>query len=583
MRAGTYSAVLCCLVNSSVAAAEIVSRPTPHAADGPGSFPPAWGAQAVWYQVLVCRFCNGDPANDPPGTVDWLTDWGSLLPGEQPPLRDRLFERRYGGDLAGLQLKLAYLRGLGVDVLYLNPVFQARSQHKYDTADHRHIDDTYGIDGSLAALSGETQDPDTWLWSDSDRMFLRLLEEAHGMGLRVVLDGVFNHVGREFWAWRDVVANGRDSAYAEWFDVTDWGPPLHWNAWDGTDGHLVRFRREGDGLDPAVEAYLFAIVRRWMDPNGDGDPSDGIDGWRLDAAEQVPHGFWRRFRAQVKAINPEAIIVGEIWTDSRPWLRGDQFDVVTDYPFAAPALRFFAQDDTGYSAASLCDDLLGLAQAHPWPVTLAMLNLLGSHDTERVVSALTDPQRRATRRNGREAIIPRRDLLVPDNEAYRRMGLSVVLQFTWPGVPIIYYGDEVGMYGGGDPFCRAPMWWHRTGHPGLPDLYRQLASLRKQHPALTGGSVCVLMADDASRIFVFQRQSHRDRVVVVINADQAANTVELTIGAEQEGLEVLPLVGGGVGGSGRQTAVPRVAMVRPDGCLVVEMESLSAVMLRVPA
>ena len=569
MRAGTQFLVLCCLLVGPAIAGETVRSPAV----------PAWATQAVWYQVLVCRFCNGDAANDPPGTVPWSSDWGSLLPGEQAPLRDRLFERQYGGDLAGLRSKLAYIRDLGVNAVYLNPVFQAPSQHKYDTTDHRHIDDTYGKAGSMVALSGETEDPNTWQWSASDRLFQSVLEEAHGLGLRVVVDGVFNHVGREFWAWRDVVRNGRNSAYANWFDVTDWGPPLRWRAWDGPDGHLPCFRRDGDGLDPGVEAYLFAVVRRWMDPNGDGDPSDGVDGWRLDAAEQVSHGFWQRFRRTVKAINPDAIIVGEIWTDARPWLGGDQFDVVTNYPFAASVLRFFTQDDTRYSVSGLSDDLLELASGHPWLVTTGMWNLLGSHDTERVVSAMTDPQRRGATIPGTEATIPRRDLLVPDEDAYRRMRLSVVLQYTWPGAPMVFYGDEVGMYGGDDPFCRAPMWWDRTADEGLGELYRRLAALRKQQPALRTGPVCVLMADDARRVFAFQRGVDEERVVVVINGDLRPHAVGLTTCAGSGDFEVLPLVGSGCGGVGRQYAVPEGPGVSRDGRALVETEALSAVML----
>jgi len=560
-------------------AGERATAPVLPDTDDSGWSVPDWAMEAVWYQVLVCRFCNGDPTNDPPGTVPWSTDWGSLLPGERPPLRDRLFDRPYGGDLAGLRSKFSYLRDLGVNTLYLNPIFQAPSQHKYDTADHRHIDDTYGKAGSLAEISGETENPDTWQWSASDRLFLSLLEEAHGMGLRVVVDGVFNHVGREFWAWRDVVENGRNSAYANWFDVTDWGPPLRWRAWDGPDGHLPCFRPEGDGLDPAVEAYLFAVVRRWMDPNGDGDPSDGVDGWRLDAAEQVSHGFWERFRRQVKAVNPDAIIVGEIWTDARPWLAGDQFDVVTNYPFAAPVLRFFTQDDTGYSAASLSDDLLGLAGDHPWSVTTSLLNLLGSHDTERVASAMTDPQRRARGVAGTEDAIPRRDLLVPDEDAYRRMGLSVVLQYTWPGAPILYYGDEVGMYGGDDPFCRAPMWWDRTGSGGLADLYRRLAALRSQHTVLRDGPVCVLIADDSSRVFAFQRGVDKAKVIVVINGDRWPHAVRLTTGPVKGGFKALPLLGRWSGGDGPGDVSPAGVRRASDGSVVLDMKGLSAVML----
>ncbi|MCP4591446.1 MAG: hypothetical protein GY842_11935, partial [bacterium] len=222
---------------------------------------PSWAADAIWYQVLVSRYRNGSTANDPPGTLPWTDAWAELGPGEVGPLRERLFGRRYGGDLQGLREKLPYLRSLGVNTLYLNPVFCAPSEHKYDTSDYRHIDDTYGVRDSRTQIGGETEDPLTWQWTESDRVFLGFLAEAHGQGLRVVVDGVFNHVGREFWAWRDVCARGRGSVYADWFAVRQWtddgGGVLAWDAWDGPNGSLVRFRRVGDGLHPGVEHHLF--------------------------------------------------------------------------------------------------------------------------------------------------------------------------------------------------------------------------------------------------------------------------------------------------------------------------------------
>lgn len=493
-------------------------------------FVPQWTADAVWYQVFVSRFRNGNVDNDPHGTLPWTGNWAKLQPNEKPPLRNSLFDRRYGGDLQGLRSKLPYLQRLGVNTLYLNPIFEAASQHKYDTTDYRHVDDSFGVAGSRTQLTGETTEPTTWRWSAGDRVFLDFLSEAHRRGFRVVLDGVFNHVGEEFLAWRDVKANGPASPYADWFDVTDWGPPLRWQAWDGPNGQLIRFKRVGDGLHPEVEAYLFAVVRRWMDPDGDGDPSDGIDGWRLDAAEQVSHGFWRRFRQVVKRINPEAVIVGEIWTDARDWLGGDQFDVVTNYLFSAPVIRFFGQAGERYTPSEFVDDLAAVRQNHPRDVTLGMFNLLGSHDTERAVTMLADPQRRRDA-SGR---IPKRDLLQPDEDAFRRLKLSAFFQFTYCGAPLIYFGDEVGMYGGDDPFCRAPMWWPETPvahyRTDVRDFYKKLAELRRCREELRRGRFRLLLADDARRLIAFSRHYRTRETIVLLNGDVEDHRVALTIG-----------------------------------------------------
>jgi cyclomaltodextrinase len=504
------------------------------AVDGSNSDVPDWAADAIWYQILVSRFCNGSRENDLPGTRPWTADWAQLEPGESPPLRERLFFRRYGGDLQGLQSKLPYLRDLGVNTLYLNPIFQGASEHKYDTADHRHVDDSYGIAASRRRLSGETEHPDTWQWSDSDRVFLEFLAAAHRDGFRVVLDGVFSHAGQEFWAWQDVRANGRRSRYAHWFDVTHWGPPMQWRAWDRANGDLPNFRRQGDGLDPDIEAYLFAVVRRWMDPDRDGDPSDGIDGWRLDAAETVPPGFWRRLRRVVKSVNPDAILVGEIWTDAGAWLGGDQFDSVTNYRFSDPLVQFFKQGDGGVAPSALAEELAALRDAHPWPTTLAMLNLFGSHDTERAVTMLVDPVRYRPSSGGVPGRIPRRDTLRPDEDAFRRMKLAALLQFTYAGAPVIYYGDEVGMYGGDDPFCRAPMWWPETCPPDyrtdLLHFYQALCHLRRQHVELRRGRVHWVLADDARRLLAFSRRYQGRETVVVINGDTRFHAPVLAMG-----------------------------------------------------
>jgi cyclomaltodextrinase / maltogenic alpha-amylase / neopullulanase len=550
-------------------------------------FVPGWTADAVWYQVMVSRFYNGSTENDPPGTQPWTDDWAKLTPGENPPLRQRLFERRYGGDLQGLRSKLPYLNSLGVNAIYLNPIFDASTEHKYDTTDQRHVDDAYGIAGSRLRLREETADPATWQWSDTDRLFLDFLADAHRQGFRVVLDGVFNHVGQEFWAWRDVKARGRASPYADWFDVTDWGPPLRWQAWDGPNGRLVNFRQVGDGLAPPVEAYLFAVVRRWMDPNGDGDPADGIDGWRLDAAEKVPHGFWQRFRQAVKAANPAAVILGEIWTEAGDWLRGNEFDIVTNYRFSGPVMRFFGQAGARYLPATWVDDLAVVRRDHPWEVTLGMFNLLGSHDTARAVTMLTDPQQHRDSKGE----IPRPDLLEPDEDAFRRLKLAAFFQFTYPGAPLIYYGDEVGLYGGGDPFCRAPMWWptsaprsEAAGPPryraDLLERYRELGQLRRTWPELRQGRFRILLADDARRLVAFTRRGDDRETVVIVNGSLVEARVELAVGRTGQDGELW------VWGTARDEGLRRSDgefRTQSDGRCAVSCPALAGVLIRFPA
>ncbi|MCP4247144.1 MAG: DUF3459 domain-containing protein [bacterium] len=523
---------------------------------------PTWAADACWYQVFVARFCNGQPENDPPHTHRWTADWLQPPAGAAPPKRTELFFRRYGGDLQGLRQRLDYLRELGVNALYLNPVFAARSEHKYEATDFRHIDDTFGVAGAMDALSGENTDPSTWQWSASDRVFLDFLADAHGRptgtsadsrsaatpAMRVVIDGVFNHVGRDFWAFRDVAERGRASPYATWFEITDFGPPMKWNAWDGPNGDLVRFARSGDGLHPEVEQHLFAITRRWMDPDGDGDPSDGVDGWRLDAAEEVPHGFWKRWRQVVKSINPEALILGELWQNPADWLAGDEFDVVTNYRVARAVVRFCRPGAEGYTPTRLAAHLGALANQFDRPWTLAMVNVLGSHDTDRPVSMLANPRRRYDRDNDPGTGTPPYDAGRPDDEAYARLRLAAVLQFTLPGAPMIYYGDEVGMYGADDPLCRAPMWW-----PGIDDpdragyrrdllaFYRHLIRLRRELTPLRHGDFHVLLADDARRVFAFSRTGQGQRIVVAINGSGRDQRVRLTAGEPGQAVTVVPV------------------------------------------
>jgi cyclomaltodextrinase / maltogenic alpha-amylase / neopullulanase len=293
---------------------------------------PDWAKDAVWYQIFPERFRNGAPQSNPrpedggeepiPGwdVCPWGMEWYGRAEWERRSRRHffgTVFHRRFGGDLVGVRQKLPYLRDLGVKALYLNPVFTAPSLHKYDASCYHHVDPTLGPDrdGDLALLADarETHEPSTWIWTAADRLLLDLVADAHALGMKLILDGVFNHSGTRCFAFEDLKRRGKQSPYADWYSVK------HWNA-DGTFdyvgwfGHatLPEFGRTPDNLNPGIKQYLFDCTRRWMDPDGDGRIERGIDGWRLDVAYCVPHGFWRDWHAHVRSINPLAYTTGEI-------------------------------------------------------------------------------------------------------------------------------------------------------------------------------------------------------------------------------------------------------------------------------
>ena len=303
---------------------------------------PDWVPDAVFYQIFPERFRNGDPANDPTlaslkgsyphdntsawSVSPWGADWYKLQPWETANGKGFYFNaqrRRNGGDLQGIIDKLDYLVDLGINAIYLNPVFESHSLHKYDTESYFHIDNNFGPDpqGDRKIMARENPaKPATWRWTAADKLFLKFIKLAHQRGIRVIIDGVFNHVGLRFWAFQDVRKNGQKSAYKNWFTIRSWDDPeteqdeFEYTGWVGVR-ELPELREDDDGLVPPIRAHIFAAVKRWMDPNGDGDPSDGIDGWRLDVAEMVHHNFWKDFRTHVKKINQNAYITAEIFWD----------------------------------------------------------------------------------------------------------------------------------------------------------------------------------------------------------------------------------------------------------------------------
>ena len=466
---------------------------------------PAWSADAIWYQIFVERFRNGDPTNDPtPHDIEgvtseplpddwkptpWSQDWYRQEPWAAASGKDfygTVQFRRYGGDLQGVIDRLDYLQDLGVTALFLNPVNDAPSLHKYDARSYQHIDRNLGPDprGDETLMAAETpSDPATWRWTAADSLFLVLVREVHRRHMRIIMDYSWNHTGITFWAWRDVLAKQRASRFAGWYEIERFDDPatpdtseFAYKGWAGVPW-LPDWKKIGrpagqtkgaieGNLVPGVRDLVFSVTRRWLDPNGDGDHSDGVDGFRLDVADVVPLGFWRDYRRLVRSINPDAYLVGEVWWESwpdkvydpAPWLRGDVFDAVMNYRWYTPTRSFFA------GAPPSPDRLSATPPASTrWTAGIgpsfqrAMMNLTASHDTPRFGTSVYNPGRYKYRNTPREDPAYRIDR--PDERTRRIQQLILVQQFTWIGAPHVWNGDEVGMWGADDPDERKPLVW----------------------------------------------------------------------------------------------------------------------------
>jgi cyclomaltodextrinase len=524
---------------------------------------PKWAADAIWYQVFPERFRNGCSQSNPrvedisdkpvkgwkisPWGMDWYAraDWEKRLGG----FYRSVYQRRFGGDLIGLREKLDYLQDLGVNAIYLNPIFMAPSLHKYDAACLHHVDPTLGPDrdGDRTRLAGarETEDPKTWIWTAADRCLVDLVADVHRRGMRLILDGVFNHVGTHFFAFRDLVKNKKASRYRNWFRIKEWRADgtFDYQGWFNHAG-LPELARTKATLEKPVRDYIFAITRRWMDPDGDGDPSDGVDGWRLDVAFCVPHGFWKSWSRHVKSINPQAYTTGEVVGYADEFLRGDEFDAVMNYMWLYPTLGFFSPSDRPLPAAEFQKRLNELWSRYPRPVNYALQNLLDSHDTGRVLTLLENacapfPDWDSYFGFPRAHDNPGLKTTRPGPRALAALRQMIVFQMTGLGAPMLYYGTEVGMWGANDPDNRQPMCWDDIRHepethtprglcpagPRQPDrdlltFTRQAIALRKAHRVLRRGRLRWLAAGN-ERLLAFERYDRRAVIRVLLNAGDA--------------------------------------------------------------
>ncbi len=438
---------------------------------------PDWVKNATFYQIFPDRFARSQPTAKGQWQASSLEGWDAT-----PTLQGYK-----GGNLWGVIDKLDYLQDLGINAIYFTPIFQSASNHRYHTHDYYLVDPILG--GNIA--------------------FESLLEAAHHKNIKVVLDGVFNHASRGFFFFNDILENGSHSPWLDWFKILDWplspydgSKPANYVSWVGNRA-LPQFNHD----NPQVKEYIMQIGEYWL--------NKGIDGWRLDVPNEVETaGFWEEFRARVKALNPEAYIVGEIWSDARKWLDGKQFDGVMNYLFTIATIAFTAGDrfDTEYaqydyspcpalSAQEYGQKIQDLLALYPEEIKLAQLNLLNSHDTPRLITTV--------------------------GEDKASMELATVLLLTFPGAPSVYYGDEVGLVGGKDPDSRRG--FPKTEHWDISVLkyHKELIALRHQYPALRTGKYEILYAQDS--VYIFARILDREEIIVALNVGTESATVNFPV------------------------------------------------------
>jgi cyclomaltodextrinase len=421
---------------------------------------PYWVQDAIFYQIFPDRFANGDVRNDPPNVQPW---------GSEPTLWNFM-----GGDLRGVIQRFDYLLDLGITAIYFNPIFQATSNHRYNVSDY------YRIDPKLGDLNE----------------FKALLEVAHRNEVRIIIDGVFNHCGRGFFAFNDLMENGEHSPYKDWFHINDF--PLNAYEENGEANYkawwdfpsLPKFNTD----NPAVRTYIFDVARYWID--------QGADGWRLDVPNEIDDDtFWAEFRHVVKNANREAYLVGEIWDGDPRWVGEYNFDGLMNYPVREALLKFLKGEDTACDFADTAENFL---EKYPRENVYAMYVPLGSHDTKRLMTEL--------------------------NGDINKVKLAFAFQFVYPGAPAIYYGDEVGLEGDKDPDCRRAFPWERgNGDEVIRSWVKHLISLRKRNACLRRGDYQQIFLDKARCTYAFARTLGDEAILAAINASDSRRHLKLLV------------------------------------------------------
>lgn len=412
---------------------------------------PQWAPETIMYHIFPDSFASGYRS----------------LSGEGKRVEEMESVTNLGGTLAGVTENVDYLRDMGINCIYLNPIFAANSYHKYDTLDYLSVDPCFGTKEDLKAL----------------------VAKCHEMGIRVILDGVFNHCGPNFFAFADVLEKGKASRYYDWFyhlpDPIVYADPPNYEAF----AYVKEMPKLNTG-NPEVEEYMIHVGTYWME-------EVGIDGWRLDVANEINHDFWRHFRSAVRKVRPDAFFIGEIWEDAGVWLSGDQFDSSMNYRFSYLCRDFFAERKM--SVSEFDAQIQKMILRYPWQVALAQMNFLDSHDVPRFLSYCGGDR--------------------------SRMELAFFYLFMSVGIPSVFYGDEQYLAGVTEPEYRQAMPW--GSRDNCYDKFKKWMELRKSHPALMRGEYRTVLTDDTRGIYVFAREYGKDKVLVALNNSDVVQTVEV--------------------------------------------------------
>ncbi|HHV31541.1 MAG TPA: alpha-glycosidase [Clostridiales bacterium] len=431
---------------------------------------PPWSNSAVIYQIFPDSFATGKRYISGKG-LQMKTESGKLCVSHN------------GGTLRGILENVDYLSELGINCIYLNPIFAASSYHKYDTIDYFTIDPCFGNREDLKSL----------------------VSVCHQNNIRVVLDGVFNHCGFEFFAFQDVLKNGINSRYADWFYHLEF--PIKYEVPPNYEAFAyVREMPKLNTGNPEVAEYFCKVGTYWI-------REANIDGWRLDVANEIHHDFWRQFRKAIKAVKKDAFLIGEIWEDAGQWLQGDQLDSTMNYRFSNLCRDFFAQ--RSITARVFGEKLHAMVLRYKTPIAYAQMNLLDSHDVPRFLSKCGG------------------DL--------QRLKLAIFFMMTFIGVPSVFYGDEAEIQGTTEPKYRCAMPW--KDHPEQGELFqyiKELIALRKEYKALIYGGFQTAFADDGD-VYVFVRWTDTEKLLIALNNSDEERTVNISaISPEADFCSVFP-------------------------------------------
>ncbi|MFA7577846.1 MAG: glycoside hydrolase family 13 protein [Candidatus Muiribacteriota bacterium] len=512
---------------------------------------PEWAKDIIWYQIFPERFAGFNHSKIQE-KFDFKKDWYAMTKHESRKyhsLYKAVNYRKAGGTIQGIIEKLDYIKEIGFNGIYLTPFFPSPSCHKYDSRCFHHVEEFFGplpgYDLLKMKRANENENPASWVITNADEKFAEFVKRCHDRNIKVIADGVFNHSGREFFAFADILDKKEKSKYKNWYNITKWNVEnadgFEYSGWYGHKS-LPEFRKTSDGLmDNEYMEYIKNVLKKWFN-------YFNVDGIRLDAADCISHNFWKKFNTMVREIKSDAYLVGEIWQIEPDYVSKKEFNALMNYPFAYNSVEYFV-DRIDFSLFK--KNVEYLVNSYDYNNILLMQNLYSSHDTARLINIINNPGINFRHSSHYQktclASNPQYNIGRGDNYSDLTRRMMIVFQFIFPGCPMVYYGDEVGMEGANDPDCRKPMLWEEfkyedeKTHPfssfkiperNKPDkelkkFYSEMIMLRHKEKCLTHGSFKIIDLKN-NDFFGIERTYGNDSIIVYFNRGE--NSVNIRPG-----------------------------------------------------